>query len=187
MLGVTNTSFTMVVAKLWDWSGVKSPLVFLIIEHRYFGTCCTCVGTPTRTLCAGCVLRHSGFRLSLMGVRIPSSMLLADGSSSNMEPFDLSVGIWGQVVPTLVDAPPNFQHRQPQHSPYPVEPKKFGTVIQDPIPTDKSPTLGEKEQRRIQQIMGTILYCTRAMDMTILVVLSSNTSKQRQRRGQWQS
>ena len=43
---------------------------------------------------------------------------------------------------------------------------------------DESPTLGEREWWRIQQVVGTILYYARAVDMTILASLSSTASEQ---------
>ena len=39
----------------------------------------------------------------------PIFNVVVDGSPPNMEPFGLSVGIWGQVLPTLGGAPPKFQ------------------------------------------------------------------------------
>ena len=68
--------------------------------------------------------------------------------------------------------------KKPQHSPYPVVPRKYGAAAQDPLPVDESPTLGEKERQRIQQVVGTILYYARAVDMTVLAALSSIASQQ---------
>ena len=38
----------------------------------------------------------------------PIFNVVVDGSPPNMEPFGLSVGIWGQVLPTFGGAPPKF-------------------------------------------------------------------------------
>ena len=53
------------------------------------------------------------------------------------------------------------------------EPKKFGSKAQAPLPTDESPKLDEKGIKRIQQIVGSILYYARAIDMTVLAALST--------------
>ena len=68
--------------------------------------------------------------------------------------------------------------KKPQHSPYPVQPKKYGAAAQDPLPVNELQELEEKENRRIQQVVGTILYYARAVDMTVLAALSSITSQQ---------
>ena len=53
------------------------------------------------------------------------------------------------------------------------EPKKFGSEAQAPLPPDASPMLDEKGIKRIQQIVGSILYYARAVDMTVLAALST--------------
>ena len=57
--------------------------------------------------------------------------------------------------------------------PYSPEPKIFGSEAQAPLPPDGSPKLDEKGIKRIQQIVGSILYYSRAVDMTVLAALST--------------
>ena len=61
---------------------------------------------------------------------------------------------------------------------YSPEPKKFGSEVQAPLPTDESPKLDDKGIKRIQQIVGSILYYARAVDMTVLAALSIITIEQ---------
>ncbi len=67
-----------------------------------------------------------------------------------------------QVVPLKV-----------QTCPYSPEPKKFGTEAQSSLPPDSSPKLDAKGIKRVQQIVGSILYYARAVDMTVLMALSA--------------
>jgi hypothetical protein len=60
-----------------------------------------------------------------------------------------------------------------QTCPYAPEPRKFGTKAQAPLPPDTSPKLDAKGVKRIQQIMGRILYYAHAVDMTVLKTLNS--------------
>ena len=113
MLGVINTSLTMVVAKVWDHGGSKFPPWSLAFASLRACTCtqimfactCTCSGSGMHILCTSPVANWGSVAI---GIWIPSSTLPVDGSPSNMEPFGLSVGIWGQVLPTLGGAPPKF-------------------------------------------------------------------------------
>jgi hypothetical protein len=63
--------------------------------------------------------------------------------------------------------------KKPQHCPYLPVPKQFGTEAQKPLPPDDSPSLDAKGIKRVQQIVGSILYYARAVDMTVLMALSS--------------
>jgi hypothetical protein len=45
-----------------------------------------------------------------------------------------------------------------QTCPYQPEPKRFGTEAQAPLPPDTSPKLDGKGIKRVQQIVGSILY-----------------------------
>jgi hypothetical protein len=47
---------------------------------------------------------------------------------------------------------------KPQHSPHKAPPKIYGAAAQDPIPPDTAPTVDAKRIKRIQQIIGGILY-----------------------------
>ncbi len=69
-----------------------------------------------------------------------------------------------------------YQHSLPkriQNCPYSPEPKRFGVDAQAPIETDETAVLDAKGIKRIQQIVGSILYYARAVDMTVLMALSS--------------
>ena len=48
----------------------------------------------------------------------------------------------------------------------------MGTEVQALLPPDKSPKLNGKGVKRVQQIIGSILYYARAVDMTVLKALS---------------
>ncbi len=60
-----------------------------------------------------------------------------------------------------------------QTCPYSPEPKRFGTEALTPLPPDASPALDAKGIKRVQKIVGSLLYYARAVDMTVLIALSS--------------
>jgi hypothetical protein len=66
----------------------------------------------------------------------------------------------------------------PQYCPYLPEPKRFGSEAQAPLPPNASPSLDAKGIKRIHQIVGSILYYTRAVNMIVLLALSSIAVKQ---------
>ena len=70
------------------------------------------------------------------------------------------------------------EKRKLQHSPYPAAPRKYGKAAQEPTPPDDSPPVDEKTKTRVQQVVGTILYYARAVDLTLLPALSSLASEQ---------
>ncbi len=74
-----------------------------------------------------------------------------------------------------------YEHimRRVQHRPYSPEPNKYGAGAQSPLPQDDSRKLTDKEIKQVQKIVGSILYYVRAVDMTILMVLSLIVSEQR--------
>jgi hypothetical protein len=59
-----------------------------------------------------------------------------------------------------------------QTCPYSPAPKQFGTEAQRPLDDDTSPRLDKIGIKRVQQIVGSILYYARAVDMTVLMALS---------------
>ncbi len=69
---------------------------------------------------------------------------------------------------------------KPQHCPYTPVPKQYGAKAQALLLVDTPPKLSDKEIKEIQQIVGSILYYTQAIDITVLMVLSSTASKQTQ-------
>ncbi len=50
--------------------------------------------------------------------------------------------------------------------------QKNGEDAQTPLAIDSSPLLDEKGLKRVQKIVGSILYYARAVDMTVLMALS---------------
>jgi hypothetical protein len=69
---------------------------------------------------------------------------------------------YGHVVP-----------KKPQHCPYSLEPKQFGSKAQRPLLGDTSPLLDDKGKKRIQKFVGSILYYACAVDMMVLMALST--------------
>jgi hypothetical protein len=70
--------------------------------------------------------------------------------------------------------------KKPQHCPYTPLPKQCGAKAQAPLPADISPKLSDKEIKEIQRVIRNILYYARAVDIIILMALSSIASKQMQ-------
>ena len=68
--------------------------------------------------------------------------------------------------------------RRPQHSPYPVAQIKYGKAAQDPIAEDTSRAASDEEILKVQQVVGSILYYARAVDLTALMSLSTIASEQ---------
>ena len=74
-----------------------------------------------------------------------------------------------------------YKHKmpiKPQHCPYTPAPKQYGAKAQAPLPVDISPKLSDDEIKEIQQIVGSILYYARGVDITVLMALSSIASEQ---------
>eukprot|EP00984_Skeletonema_dohrnii_P002769 scaffold955_cov79-Skeletonema_dohrnii-CCMP3373.AAC.11 len=74
-----------------------------------------------------------------------------------------------------------FDHKtpsKPQHSPFQAAPKKYGAAAQDPFEVDETDLLDEKGKKRVQQVVGAVLYYARAVDNTLLAGLSSIASEQ---------
>ncbi len=67
----------------------------------------------------------------------------------------------------------HIKSKMVQNCPYTPAPKQFGSEAQQPLPPDSSPRLDKKGIRRVQQIVGSILYYARAVDMTVLMALST--------------
>ena len=65
-----------------------------------------------------------------------------------------------------------------QHCPYAPAPKQYGAKAQAPLPVDISPKLSPKDIKEIQRVIGSILYYARAVDITVLMALSSIAIKQ---------
>ena len=65
-----------------------------------------------------------------------------------------------------------------QHCPYSPEPRKYGSEAQAPLPPDTMQKLNKDEIKQIQKIVRSILYYTRAVDMMVLMALSTIASGQ---------
>ena len=72
----------------------------------------------------------------------------------------------------------HFAHLKPQHSPYSPNPIKYEKENQALSPLNGSPLLDKAGKKRVQQIVGSILYYARAVDPTILMALSEILSQQ---------
>ena len=74
-----------------------------------------------------------------------------------------------------------YKHKmsnKPKHCPYTPAPKQYGAESQAPIPADVSPALSKEDIKEIQRNVGSIFYYARAVNITVLMALSSITSKQ---------
>jgi hypothetical protein len=94
----------------------------------------------------------------------------------NYEKRWLDISMPGYIKKQLL----KYEHimRQIQHCPYAPEPKRYGADAQSPLPQDISRKLNEKEIKQVQKIVGSILYFARAVDMTVLIALSTIASEQ---------
>ena len=74
-----------------------------------------------------------------------------------------------------------YKHDTPkraQHCPYTPAPIKYGAKTQEPLPTDTSERLDKDGQKYIQQVVESLLYYARAIDITILLALNEIASQQ---------
>jgi hypothetical protein len=62
---------------------------------------------------------------------------------------------------------------KPQNCPYSPELKQYGSKAQWPLPKDTSKLLDDRGKKRIQKIVGSILYYAWAVNMTVLMALST--------------
>ena len=62
---------------------------------------------------------------------------------------------------------------RPQHSPYVIAPKKYDKDARDQIPLDEYPTVSQEKIKKIQGVVGSILFYTRSVDSTFLVELNT--------------
>ena len=74
-----------------------------------------------------------------------------------------------------------FQHPTPkraQYAPHQWTPPDYGATKQLATPLDTSPPIPEERKRRIQKIIGTFLYYSRALDCTMIPALNTLTEQQ---------
>jgi hypothetical protein len=84
----------------------------------------------------------------------------------------VDISMPGYIVKKLQD----YKHiisKTKQTCPYTPAPKQFGSEAQRPLPPDASPLLDKKGIKRVQKIVGSILYYARAVEMTVLMALST--------------
>jgi CO dehydrogenase/acetyl-CoA synthase delta subunit len=105
---------------------------------------------------------------------------------------DLYCGIklhWDYIARTVDISMPGYikkllqkyKHKmptKPRHCPYTPAPKQYGAEAQALLPIDISPKLSDEEIKEIQRIVESILYYARAVDITVLMALSSIASEQ---------
>ena len=68
--------------------------------------------------------------------------------------------------------------KHPQHCLFVPPPKQYGSAAQSVAPPDDSKPLSADNIKHLQCIIGSILYYARAVDMTVLVALSTIASRQ---------
>ncbi len=89
----------------------------------------------------------------------------------------LDISMLGYVIKHLQ----KYKHAsppKPQHCPYSPQPKQFGSEAQCPLPPNTSPLLSNADIKHVQCIIGSILYYARAVNLTMLMALSTIASKQ---------
>ena len=67
---------------------------------------------------------------------------------------------------------------KPQHCPYTPQPRQYGSNAQCPLPLDTSPPLSDANIKHIQRFIRSILYYARAINLTVMMALSTIASKQ---------
>jgi hypothetical protein len=73
-----------------------------------------------------------------------------------------------------------FQHKppnRPQHAPYRARKPQYGSKVQLTPKFVNSPTLEAEGKKRIQQVIGTLLYYARAVYPTLVTSISSLASQ----------
>jgi hypothetical protein len=74
-----------------------------------------------------------------------------------------------------------FQHKppnRPQHAPYPARKPQYGSKVQLTPEFVDSPTLAPEGGKRIQPVVGALLYYARAVDPTLMAAIGSLASQQ---------
>ena len=61
---------------------------------------------------------------------------------------------------------------RPQYSPYVIASKKYGKNAHDQLPPDESPPVSKEKIKRIQGVVGSILFYSSSVDSTFLVGLN---------------
>ena len=86
-------------------------------------------------------------------------------------------------MPGYIDrALQRFRHpfpKKPQHNPFHFTQPEYGAKVQYEPDADESEKLDETGKKRIQEVLGTLLYYARAVDPTLLVTVSSLARQQK--------
>ena len=85
-----------------------------------------------------------------------------------------------EVLQKYKHSPP----QRPQFSPFAALPRKYGKAAQEPMAEDTSPPASDAEKKRMQQVVSSILYCARAVNLTALMALSSLAMQQARATGE---
>ena len=83
-----------------------------------------------------------------------------------------------KYIEKLLQKYEHVKPKRPQHSPYPVAPRKWGAVAQEPLPEDGTPSAGKEGVTKCQQVVGSVQYYARGVDATNLPALSTLGSEQ---------
>jgi hypothetical protein len=67
---------------------------------------------------------------------------------------------------------------RPEHSPYMWNPPIYGAITQFVSDTKPSTALSDKDVNKLQQLTGTLLYCARAFDPTLIMPINVLASEQ---------
>ena len=78
-----------------------------------------------------------------------------------------------KYIPKLLQRHAHSPPSTPQHSPHQAPPRAYGKASQTPVPTDDSQLLPKDRLKRVQAVIGSVLFYARAVDNTVLVALSS--------------
>ena len=89
----------------------------------------------------------------------------------------LDIGMSGYIK-TQIQQYKHSKPTHPQHSPHPVAPRRYAKSAQHPSPTYETPTAGPDGILRVQQVVVSILYYARAVDLTALTALMTLGSEQ---------
>jgi hypothetical protein len=74
-----------------------------------------------------------------------------------------------------------YKHATPtkqQHCLYAPQLKQYGSKAQQPLPLDTSTPLSKDNIKKVQRVIGSILFYARAFNLTVLMALSTIASEQ---------
>ena len=96
---------------------------------------------------------------------------------------------WDYDKCTLYISTPGYTQKQwqkykhqhtskPKYAPYPTAPRKYRAEYQETTPQDTAPPTTKEEFTLIQQVVGSILYYARVVDLTVITDLSTIANEQ---------